>query len=176
MKKTLVFGTAVLALLLALVFSGCPADEGSSSVAKVSIIIAGLGVPPLPAGSQYYSLSVFAKAQDIKKGTSMAQLGGLKSDGVAAGPSSGNVTIEIPAIPAGDYVLVLGASPDMGGAETQGKMFITGTGTGGSAAAGPVSLKFGTAGTVTVPFTQFAKKDASSGWTVDEIVTQFGTP
>jgi hypothetical protein len=99
----------------------------------------------------------------------MTQLGGFESEGVGAGSSSGSVTIEVSAIPTGNYVLVLGASPGMDGAE--GKMFITGE----AATDQKIFLNFGTTGTATVSFDKFATNGAD-GWTVDGIVTQFGTP
>jgi hypothetical protein len=58
----------------------------------------------------------------------------------------------------------------MDGAE--GKMFITGTGTGEAATAQNIFLDFGTTGTATVSFDKFATNGAD-GWTVDEIVTKF---
>lgn len=169
MKKTLIFGTCtVFALLLALVFSACPTESKSSPT--VTITITGLVSPPLPAGSKYYSISVFAEAQDIKKGGSLTQLVGDKANGVGEGPASGNASISVPEIPGGSYVLVLGASAD----QKSGEMFITGTGSGAAANATPVLLDFST-GTATVSFAQFATKDASSGWSVDEIVNRFGS-
>jgi hypothetical protein len=173
MKKYWMFGACVaFASLLALVFSGCPTEEDpASSAEKIQITITGLESPPIPTGSQYYSLSVFREAQDIKHGETLTLLGGQAiQDGLTGGPSSGSVGIPLLAIPDGDYILVLGASPDMSG--TEGKMFITGTVTGSSVNPKKVRLNSNT----TVPFAEFAGKDASSGWTVDEIVEFFGTP
>jgi hypothetical protein len=176
MKKTWIFGVcAAFALLLALVLPGCPAeDDPTSSVRTVQITITGLVSPPTPARSQFYSLSVFREAGNIKSDQTITLLGGQVSQGVDSGPSSGSASIKIPEILDGEYVLVLGASPDMGGPGTQGKMFITGTGSGTSVTPTKVSLNFNS-GTATVSFDQFARKDDSSGWTVEEIIANFGS-
>jgi hypothetical protein len=174
MKKTLVFGTAALALLSALVFSGCPAEE--SSTPKVQITVIGLTSPPLPADSQFYSISVFEPGSTITSSDKVTKLGGDITYGVGMGstPSpTSNVSIEISEITSGNYILVLGASPNMNG--EGGKMFITATGTGDSAIRKTVDLDFSN-GRAEVPFSEFAKTDAGTGWEAGDIISIFGTP
>ncbi|MDR1635910.1 MAG: hypothetical protein LBR93_01100 [Treponema sp.] len=167
MKKTLSFGVcAALVLLAALVFSGCPAEE--DSIPTVSIKITGLTGNAL---STYYSLSVFKERTDIEMSGSSE---GTKLKGQATrdgfywkqNPDSTEVVIAIPVIEAGDYVLVLGTSSSSDPKTTEGKMFITKTTTNN----GKVTLNFD--GTP-IPFSDF-DTNGGTGWTVWEIVNQFG--
>jgi hypothetical protein len=181
-KKNVGFGLcAAFAVLAALVFSGCPVDEEPETGEKVQITITDLSVPPLPSpgsgssGSLFFSLSVFEEAGKITNGSVFTKLGGqVCSDWLGLGKTEGSISIPIPRIPNGEYVLVLGASPATSG--TGGKMFITGERSGDLVEAKKVSLNFSD-GAASVSFRDdFAKKDANSGWEVTEIVDLFGTP
>jgi hypothetical protein len=81
-------------------------------------------------------------------------------------------TFELPEIESGDYILVLGASPDMGEdpATSQGKMYLSKNGGGSYAAttetATPVWLEFAD-GAVSIAFTD---SFASNAWSINEIL------
>ncbi|MDR3130915.1 MAG: hypothetical protein LBU18_05150 [Treponema sp.] len=178
MKKIWIFGLyTAFAVLPALVFSGCPVKDEPKTREMVQITITDMSTPPLPSpgssGSLFFSLSIFKEAGDIKASqTSLTKLEGqVCPDWLGIGKTPGPINIDITAIPNGDYVLVLGASPNMSG--ENGKMFITRGGSGTSAEAGKVSLNFSD-GAASVSFDKDFIKNGESGWEVDEIIKLFG--
>jgi hypothetical protein len=159
-------------LLLAL--SGCSSPNDPPP--RVTITITGLNRAILPTDgptpSIYFSLSVFDPATDITKvpvAQSMTLLGGAVQQGIAVSSGSGTtLTFEMPPFPAGNYVLVLGASPSMTDNVAplpKGRMYITGSDPSTKTV---VALDFSTP----VPFGAFAT-NSSNGFTADEIATTF---
>jgi len=149
-KKTVFVCFAALALLLA--FSAC-SGGGSTPPPKATITITNAPTGP------YYSLTVFEANAQIETVPQQGFDTGLR--GHIAQTVGYSTNFSFSEFPPGDYVLVLGASPDMGGPNTQGKFYITGTpGT-------PPTRK-----TVSVNFSDpinFSEEFISTGYTISEI-------
>ncbi|MDR1565654.1 MAG: hypothetical protein LBS48_00015 [Treponema sp.] len=149
---------AVSAAAVVLAFAGCSLDDSAGPQVKVTVT--GLSLDNM----KYFSLSVFKEAADITyNSSSQTKLKGAVAEGVGMG-SSNSVTLSLPEIKNGDYVLVLGVSSDMKG----GKMYITGT----DIHAGKVRLNF-SSGAASVSFNEFLK-NSGNGWEADTLAEQFG--
>ncbi|MDR2210734.1 MAG: hypothetical protein LBO65_04600 [Spirochaetaceae bacterium] len=106
-------------LLTLLIWGGCSNTTAPTRTTDITI-----NNPP--GAGPFFSLTVYDGSADIIPGSSLTGLGGYIAQGVAAG-NAASVTIGVgPEITSGNYMLVLGVSPDMSG--TGGKLYITGTG------------------------------------------------
>ncbi|MDR2617711.1 MAG: hypothetical protein LBC62_02465, partial [Treponema sp.] len=106
---------------------------------------------------KYFSLSVFKEFTDIKYNeSSQTKLKGAVAEGVGTG-SSASVTLSLPEIESGEYILVLGVSSDM----RDGKMYITGN--PDTNIHGKVLLNF-SGGAASVSFVNAFLKNGGNGW------------
>ncbi|MDR2552193.1 MAG: hypothetical protein LBD31_03385 [Treponema sp.] len=170
MKKTVFGWGAVLALVV--VLSGC-SGTGNPPPKKVTVTITGLNRSETwSSGASYFSLSVFREdaviTEDSRALTRLGGAGKVAESFMVSTPTATSISFELAEFPAGQYVLVLGASASMNsGEDAAGAMVITGSGGARAAAA----VDFSSA----VSMTSFIT-NSGNGWQADAIRSTFANP